>query len=53
MAYQDVQGAPFGVLAGGFLSLGSWQWVEKWLQHLDGLLEKSRDYKVDFILPAM
>eukprot|EP00438_Fugacium_kawagutii_P005241 Skav220659 [mRNA] locus=scaffold2604:21832:27884:+ [translate_table: standard] len=48
-----VQGAPFGLLASGFLSLGSWTWVEKFLRTLDQVLNHPSGSAVDFLLPRV
>ena len=48
-----VNGAPFGALASGFLSIDSWNWVEKWLRTLDQLLFAHNAMDVDFLLPGL
>ena len=48
-----VQGAPFGLLTSGFLSLGTWTWTEKWLRTLDQILVNQNLDMVDFLLPAV
>eukprot|EP00435_Cladocopium_sp_Y103_P000244 s2560_g1.t1 len=45
-------GTPFGMLACGFLSKGSYTWLFKYLVHLDGLLADHGSSSVDFMVPS-
>ena len=46
-------GTPFGALACGFLSIGSYNWLYKWLVHLDGVLAASGLQSIDFLIPSV
>eukprot|EP00435_Cladocopium_sp_Y103_P013401 s3009_g3.t1 len=48
----SVAGTPFGLLARGFLSKGSYNWLFKYLMHLDGLLAEHGSPGVDFVIPS-
>ena len=46
-------GTPFGALACGFLSIGSYNWLYKWLVHLDRVLASSSMPSIDFMIPSV
>ena len=45
------RGQPWGVLASGFLSLGSFNWIEKWLVSMDELWFKAKSTHLDMPTP--
>lgn len=46
-------GTPFGALACGFLSQGSYNWLFKFLVHLDGVLAEAGIADIDFLVPSI
>lgn len=46
-------GTPFGALACGFLSKGSFNWLHKFLVHLDDVLALHGDSSIDFLIPSI
>ena len=46
-------GTPFGALACGFLSLGSYNWLFKFLVQLDGVLAEAGIPDIDFLVPSI
>ena len=46
-------GTPLGALACGFLSQGSYNWLFKFLVHLDGVLAEAGIAEIDFLVPSI
>ena len=44
-------GQPWGLLASGFMSLGTFNWVEKWLTTMDDLWHQAKSTNLDMPVP--